>query len=380
MPVRDLSLKGFRSYPSLDVRLSDGVHVVAGPNAAGKTNLLEAIVVLSRGRSHRASGDGELVAWDHAFARLDAGVVPSPGQAGTPGRLEVVVGAPGSGVRKRVLVNGVPRRPVALSAVLRTVVFAPEDMLLVVGSPGLRRGTLDDLLVERQPAAATTLAEYARALAQRNALLRRLREGAAERGELSYWDRVVCEAGGRILDWRARALADLAEPLREGHAAIAPAEPSLELRYVTNAAPELGETHEQALHRRLAETSEKEVWNGATLVGPHRDDVIFHAGGRDLAAFASRGQQRSAILALKLAVLDLLTTQDGRPPLLLLDDVFSELDPERRAHLVRRIAELPQAIVTTTSLRDLDPALLEIAAAWHVQPGSLAPVRKEAAR
>ena len=118
--------------------------------------------------------------------------------------------------------------------------------------------------------------------------------------------------------------------------------------------------------RRLAETADKEVWNGSTLVGPHRDDLAFELAGRDLAGFASRGQQRTAILAFKLAELDLLTALDGRPPLLLLDDVFSELDPERRSHLVRRIAALPQAFITTTTPDDLDPALRAIATGWEV--------------
>ena len=152
--------------------------------------------------------------------------------------------------------------------------------------------------------------------------------------------------------------ASSAEPLAAAHAEIAPDEAAaarLTLRYATNAPPLPGESPRDALARRLVETAEKEVWNGSTLVGPHRDDLVFELDGRDLATFASRGQQRTAILALKLAELDLVTALDGRPPLLLLDDVFSELDPERRSHLVRRIAALPQAFVTTTTLDDLDP-------------------------
>jgi DNA replication and repair protein RecF len=140
------------------------------------------------------------------------------------------------------------------------------------------------------------------------------------------------------------------------------------VRYATNAPTLPGESPRDALARRLAETADKEVWNGSTLIGPHRDDLVFELAGRDLAGFASRGQQRTAILAFKLAELDLLTEQDGRPPLLLLDDVFSELDPDRRAHLVRRIAGLPQAFVTTTTLADLDPALVAAATTWSVTP------------
>ena len=160
-------------------------------------------------------------------------------------------------------------------------------------------------------------------------------------------------------------------PLAAAHAEIAPDEAAaapLLVRYSTNAPTLPGESPRDALERRLAETAEKEVWNGSTLVGPHRDDIVFELGGRDLAGFASRGQQRTAILAFKLAELDLLTAQDGRPPLLLLDDVFSELDPERRSHLVRRIAELPQAFVTTTTLADLDAGLVVAATPWEVLP------------
>jgi len=166
-----------------------------------------------------------------------------------------------------------------------------------------------------------------------------------------------------------RLLDAIREPLAGAHREIAPDEAAagaLSTRYVTNAPARPDEQPRDALGRRLVETAEKEIWNGSTLVGPHRDDLAFELSGRDLATFASRGQQRTAILALKLAELDLLTDLDGRPPLLLLDDVFSELDPERRAHLVRRISGLPQAFITTTTLDDLDPALVAIAHTWEV--------------
>jgi DNA replication and repair protein RecF len=222
------------------------------------------------------------------------------------------------------------------------------------------------------PAYADALSRYARALQQRNSLLRLIREETAVRDELRYWDEPFLAAGAEVVAGRHRLLAELAAPLAAAHAEIAPDEAALarlELRYLTNAPQAAGESPRDALTRRLRETAEKEVWNGSTLVGPHRDDVAFDQAGRDLAAFASRGQQRTAILALKLAELDLLTTRDGRAPLLLLDDVFSELDPARRSHLVRRIAALPQAFVTTTTLDDLDPALRAIAATWEARGG-----------
>ncbi len=242
-------------------------------------------------------------------------------------------------------------------------------MLLVSGPPSLRRNLLDDLVAQQEVTAATTQATYARALTQRNSLLKRIREEAAGRAELAYWDGVLCESGGHILDWRQAALAALAEPLSEAHREIAPGKPPVGLRYVSSTVPRAAEGWAEALRRRLHETADKEIWNGATLVGPHRDDITFEAAGRDYALFASRGQQRTAILALKLAELEVLTRVDGRPPLLLLDDVFSELDPERRAHLVRRIGSLPQAVVTTTTPDDLDPALVAASCLWQVEPG-----------
>jgi DNA replication and repair protein RecF len=374
MPIRTLSLSGFRSYEALDLELVDGPHVVVGPNAAGKTNLVEALVVLSTGRSHRGPADPELVRWGSDFARAVALVE----QHGRREEIEVVIHgragpAAAGGSRKRVRINGVSRRAAALSPVLRSVLFAPEDMLLVVGSPSLRRSVLDELVAQREPTAAAVLSTYGRALTQRNSLLRRLRDEQAERAELAYWDSVICEHGGRILQWRHEALGALAAPLAAAHREIAPGEPVLTLRYLSNAEPRPGESHPDALRRRLVETAEKELWNGATLVGPHRDDLAFESQGRDLAGFASRGQQRTAILALKLAQLDLLTELDGRAPLLLLDDVFSELDPSRRAHLVRRIGSLPQAIVTTTSAEDLDAALVDASSLWQVEPGTVRP-------
>lgn len=370
MPVRTLKLSGFRSYEQLEVVLGDGPHVVVGSNAAGKTNLVEAIVVLSTGRSHRSSADPELVRWGSDFARVAADVGARRSE-----EVEVVIHAPGAaaGARKRVRINGVNRRASALRAVLRSVLFAPEDMDLVVGPPSLRRNLLDALVAQREPTAVAVMSTYARALTQRNSLLRRIREDEAGREELAYWDKVILENGAGILEWRHEMLAALAEPLALAHAEIAPDEARLELRYTSNVERRADESHEQALRRRLSETADKEVWNGATLVGPHRDDILFVSAGRELTRFASRGQQRTAILALKLAELDLLTELDGQPPLLLLDDVFSELDPQRRAHLVRRIGELPQAIVTTTTADDLDPALVAASRLWHVSPGRVDP-------
>jgi DNA replication and repair protein RecF len=380
-----ISIRDLRGYAALEASFGPGPHLIAGPNAAGKTSLLEAIVFLAWGRSHRTSTDGEVVRWGADLARIEgrsgnetievalvrSGAEPaeerpngSSAAAGSPTRV-------GGGARKRIRVNGVPRRAAGLVGLLRAVLFAPEEMLLVVGSPGLRRAAIDQLAAQRGAAYLRDLATYSRTLQQRNSLLRAIREEQADRSELRFWDGTLLDAGSAIVEARLRLLDDLAGPLARAHAEIAPDEAAsnpLAIRYATNAPALSGESPRDALARRLIETADKEVWNGSTLIGPHRDDLVFELDGRDLSSFASRGQQRTAILAFKLAELDLLTAQDGRPPLLLLDDVFSELDPERRAHLVRRIAELPQAFVTTTTLADLDASLVAAATTWDVAP------------
>ena len=325
------------------------------------------MVLLAWGRSHRTAADGELIRWGTDLARVE----------GRVGRdvIEVAIvrsGASGLAGRKRIRVNGLARRATGLAGLLRVVVFAPEEMLLIAGSPSLRRAAIDQLASSSSPAYADALATYGRTLQQRNSLLRAVREEGATRDEMRFWDGAFLDSGAVIVTERRRLLEVLGGPLAAAHAEIAPDEAAaarLTLGYATNAPPQPGETARQALARRLAETADKEVWNGSTLIGPHRDDLVFELAGRDLASFASRGQQRTAILALKLAELDFLTELDGRPPLLLLDDVFSELDPERRSHLVRRISALPQAFVTTTTLDDLDPALRAIAKSWEVQGG-----------
>jgi DNA replication and repair protein RecF len=367
--LQHLRLADLRSYTTLEVAFGPGPHLVWGPNAAGKTSLLEAMVVLARGGSHRTTTDAELVRWGADVARIEGRV--------STDEIEVALVRPGSaaagsGARKRIRVNGVARRAAGLGEKLRVVLFAPEDMLLVVGSPSLRRAALDQLAATLVPGYAAALATYARALQQRNGLLRAIRDETAAREELRYWDQPFLDAGGTVVSARLQLLERLASPVAAAHREIAPEEGEagpLGLEYLTNAPALPGETSRDALARRLVETAEKEVWNGTTVIGPHRDDLAFELAGRDLSAFASRGQQRTAILALKLAELDLVTEHDGRPPLLLLDDVFSELDPARRAHLVRRIAALPQAFVTTTTLEDLDPALRAIATPWEVRPG-----------
>jgi DNA replication and repair protein RecF len=361
-----LAIRNLRGYAALDIEFGPGPQLIWGPNAAGKTTLLEAVVLLAVGRSHRTTADAELIRWGTDFLRLEGSMARTgePESGGSAGAtLELTLQ---SGGRKKIQVNGVPRRPAALAEHLRIVLFAPEEMLLVVGPPSLRRTELDGLTAPHDPSYGSNMATYGRALQQRNSLLRSIREGEADRDELRLWDDPFLTAGAAVVAARLRLLELLAEPLATAHREIAPDEGRLAVAYSSNAAPLGGERPREALARRLGETAEKEVWNGSTLIGPHRDDLVFSLDGRDLATFSSRGQQRTAILALKLAELDLLTALDGRPPLLLLDDVFSELDPARRGHLVRRLAELPHALITTTDPADIDADLRRRARPWRV--------------
>jgi DNA replication and repair protein RecF len=397
MLIRSLTIRNLRGYAALDLELGPGPQLVWGPNAAGKTTLLEAVVLLGLGHSHRTTADSELIRWGADYLRVE-GVMAAPSGSAeaadvqTDARAVVERAEPAGerdwaserqtaphgvalefalqagGGRKRIQINGVPRRPAALAEHLRAVLFAPEEMLLVIGPPSLRRAALDGLTAPHDPRYASHIATYTRALQQRNSLLRAIREGEGDRDQLRLWDEPFLAAGSAIVGARLRLLEMLAGPLAAAHREIAPSEERLTIGYATNAPVLPGEEPRDALARRLAETAEKEVWNGSTLVGPHRDDLAFGMAGRDLASFASRGQQRTTILALKLAELDLLTLLDGRPPLLLLDDVFSELDSDRRGHLVRRIAELPQALITTTDPADIDPELRRKARPWRVVP------------
>jgi len=366
--LRSLVIRNLRGYAALDMQFSSGPQLIWGPNAAGKTTLLEAVVLLGLGKSHRTTTDSELIRWGADYLRLEGVVGPMGDAASGPSDVALEVAFQAGG-RKRIQINGVPRRPAVLAEHLRTVLFAPEEMLLIVGAPSLRRATLDTLSAPHDRSYVSNLTTYGRALQQRNSLLRAIREGTAEPDQLRLWDEPFLAAGAAIVASRLRLLDLLAEPLAAAHREIAPSEDQLTMSYTSNALPLPGEGPREALARRLAETSDKEMWNGSTLVGPHRDDLVFAIGGRDLSTFASRGQQRTAILALKLAELDLLTELDGKPPLLLLDDVFSELDPARRGHLVRRIAELPQALITTTDPDDIDADLRRQARAWCVIPG-----------
>ncbi len=383
--VSRLALTDFRSYPSAELEPDPGLTVVAAPNGAGKTNLLEAIHATITGRSHRATVDAELVRHGAGFARVV--IELAGGTAGGGATIELVLpgAAPPAGVRKRLTVNGVARRSSSVAETARAVLFRPEEMLLLVGSPADRRRFLDGIVAQRDRRAAHDLVEAARILAQRNALLRAIRAEEASLDTLGFWDEQLAQVGARIMRARLEVVREVGERIGPLHDAVAaPAErgASVTLAYVDGlkeAWPERADPSVRipdadelvrAHRRRIADVRQREAWNGVSLVGPQRDDLRAELGGRDVATHASRGQQRTIILSLKLAETDILGV-DGPRPIVLLDDVFSELDPDRATRLSQLLAGRGQVIVTTADPGTLEAARMQDASVWRIADGRL---------
>ena len=385
MRLTRLQLEDFRSYASAELHTEPGLTIVAGPNGTGKTNLLEAVFVAVTGRSHRAGSDAELVRHSRPYARVRLDL--SDPQGSSTAKVELVVPADDAPpeIRKRVTVNGLPRRASAIGDTVRVVLFRPEEMLLLVGAPSERRRFMDAILAQRHRSAARDLAELGRILAQRNALLRAIRREEATPDNLSFWDEQLAMVAARVLAARLALVADLAERIPALHDAVAPVDErgeQVRLSYAdtlkdawperpatTGAAPPLEEL-EAAYRRRIVEVREKELWNGVSLVGPHRDDLRVELAGREVATHASRGQQRTIILALKLAETDLLGADGAPTPIVLLDDVFSELDAERSDRSLSLLLERGQVLVTMADLASL-PAGRRGVTIWQVGEGRL---------
>jgi DNA replication and repair protein RecF len=391
MRLTRLSLEDFRSYATAELHPDPGLTIVAGPNGAGKTNLLEAVHVAITGRSHRAGAESELVRHGRPFARVRLDLADEEGAGAA--RIELVLPGEGSGpeLRKRLTVNGLPRRGTTVGETARAVLFRPEEMLLLVGSPGERRRFLDAILAQRNRRAAHDLAELARILAQRNALLRAIRREEATADELAFWDEQLATVGAAVMAARVELVRELDARIPDLHDAVAPPDERADrvrLSYADTlkdswperptdggrAAPAVDELV-RAFRSRIVDVRQKELWNGVSLVGPQRDDLRVELAGREVAAHASRGQQRTIILAMKLAERDLLGDGDAPTPIVLLDDVFSELDAERSERALELLLARGQVLVTTADLAALPPARRRGVATWQVGDGrlSLAP-------
>jgi DNA replication and repair protein RecF len=349
--VESVSLRSFRSYERLELTLEPGLVLATGPNGVGKTNLLEALHVGTQGFSPRTRNDRQLIRFGADGARIAA-----HGRRGdAPVDVEVKLDA---GAAKHASVNGAPLRSVEqLRAELTTLVFTPDRLGVIKGAPAARRAYFDRALGRTTPARAQLPADYGGAVAQRNASLRRIAVGASTRDAIVPWTQQVVELGTQLVGARREILALLAPAFAE-HAAAFGLDDA-ELRY----------DGEPPTVQQLEQRLDRDVERGITGAGPHLDDVLVTAAGRDLRSFGSQGEQRLAVLSLLLAEADLVAERRGAPPLLLLDDVLSELDPGRRRTLAERVAGRGQTLITAT-----DPAMLP------ADPDQLVEVRAGTAR
>jgi DNA replication and repair protein RecF len=375
--IERIALHNIRSWSTGEVALGPGPQLLWGSNGAGKTTIVEACLVAATGRSHRAGALRELLADGAPNGSLTLTVADNDAPAGDPLARSTLSVELSRDDRARHLVDGTSRRSSALSARLRVATFVPEETALVSGGPALRRGALDRIATQWRTGYHDATTRYERALRQRNHLLKEAQadESAARAltTELDPWTALLIGAGTEIIEGRLALLDALTAPLAAAHREVAPDEPPLSVAYHSREGYTQGATREEITARfsaALRDTATNEIYQGHTLVGPHRDDATFFVGGRDMADVASRGQQRSVLLALLFAEIELLVDEKGRPPVLLLDDAFSELDPERREHLVRRIAATPQTIITTTTPADLPPALVASAAITEIRRGA----------
>lgn len=326
--IKEIYLQNFRSYKKQKFEFGSGTVVVVGPNGSGKTNLMEAMYMLATGKSFRAELEEEVIGYGEEVGRVEAEVgvdlevVLTRGEVGG-----VKVG------RKKFMVNGVPKRMMDFVGVFRAVLFGPWDLDLITDSPGLRRRFLDSVLVQVDREYRRALLSYEKGLRQRNRLLERIREAGIPRSQLIFWDKLLIKNGDYISRKREEILGflNLYQPLSGSSVTFSS-------EYLKSAISE----------SRLAQYAKEEVAAGVTLVGPHRDDVEFYFGRgearRDLSKFGSRGEQRLAVFWLKLGELEYIA-QMGERPVLLLDDIFSELDHAHR-ELVVSVVGKQQTFIT----------------------------------
>lgn len=362
MHVKSLSLNNFRNYEQALIAPSDGVTVFTGPNAQGKTNILEALHLCCLGRSHRTARDEELIRWGAQSARVQ---IQTQQRDGTH---EVTILLDKAQKKKKTVRIGARQaeRIGELFGHVCGVLFSPEDLSIVKSGPAERRRFIDMQLSQLRPAYFYALQRAQRTLNQRNALLREIAKNGALLPTLDMWDEQLALVGAEIARNRREAIGLLSEAAARAHASLTGGRETLRLWYISQTA-ESGDIAD-ALLGRLRAARQEDLRRMTTTVGVHRDDIGVTINGREARTFASQGQQRSAVLALKLAQLEMAAGETGEPPILMLDDVMSELDPERRRQLIERIDRV-QTFVTCTDLSDLAGA--RQGAVYHVENGVL---------
>lgn len=357
MLLRRLVLSAFRNYGHLDQAFHTSRVVFHGANAQGKSNLMEAIAILAWGHSPRTDQDRDVIQWGQARASIRGELMTRHGSH----VVEAVLTAAG---RRALKVDGQPQRRLAdFVGHLNVVYFSAEDLGLVKGGPSARRRWLDRLLAQWSPRYLYDLQQYQKVLQQRNASLKQLQVAGGDLEQLEVWDLQVVALGEAIMQTRERLVAQVDEWANLHHQALSGGCENLELAYRPNC---------QDLEGELKRQRRRDVERATTGCGPHRDDLLLSINGKDSRHFSSQGQQRTLVLALKLAELGLLIREKEDPPLLLLDDVLAELDPLRQGHLLQAVGHQVQTFLTTTHLDPHSP-WREGAALFEVHEGKLAP-------
>ena len=365
MWISQLQLTNFRNYARLTLQPDEGLCVLTGDNAAGKTNILEAVFLCALGRSHRTARDAELVREAQQSAAVALTLQTRGGTRAITCRLT-------AGERKKLIIDGTAlMRSGELLGCLNVVMFAPEDLLLVKGGPGERRRFLDMEISQLRPAYYYTLQQYNAALKQRNALLKD--ETCLAAGLLEPWDEQLSRLGAAITAERAEFLAQLAHLAAAEHLRLSGGGETLLVSYQPNLPDAEPARLAAAMRERLFESAARDVLRGSTSVGPHRDDVALVLDGSDVRVYGSQGQQRTVVLSLKLASLAIMKQLRGETPVLLLDDVFSELD-RRRQRLLLEAVQGCQTFLTSTHLEQLEAAGALRMQVYHVSGGRVVEV------
>ncbi len=368
MRIDNLELVNYRNYETLKLDFSPEINVFIGENAQGKTNIMESLYVLSMAKSHRTSNDKELIRWDAEYGKIKADVLRKYGKL----PLEISFSKKG----KKAKVNHLEQRRLSdYIGQLNVVMFAPEDLHLVKGSPQVRRRFIDMEIGQISPVYLHDLVNYQKLLKQRNHILKQhYGKQAINDVMFEVYTEQFIEAAVKIIQKRFQFMELLqkwAEPIHHG---ISRGLEKLEIRYqpISGLNPEWTPVEMASfLEQKLQEVKKRELDRGVTLVGPHRDDLQFIVNGYDVQTYGSQGQQRTTALSLKLAEIELIKQEVGEAPVLLLDDVLSELDDYRQSHLLNTIRGSVQTFVTTTSVEGIQHETIQSARLFEVSKGTV---------
>jgi DNA replication and repair protein RecF len=366
MHIETLALKNYRNYEQLEAEFENKVNVIIGENAQGKTNVMESIFVLAMAKSHRTANDKELIRWDTDYAKIEGRVKKTHGSV----PMQLVISKKG----KKAKYNHIEQRKLSqYVGNMNVVMFAPEDLNLVKGSPQVRRRFIDMEIGQVSPVYLHAISQYQKILQQRNHYLKQLQtKQQTDTAMLEILTEQFIEMGTKIVAKRYEFLQLLEQWAFPIHQGISRGLETLKIEYKPSA--DVSEQQDlskmvKVYNEKFTKIKKREMERGTTLFGPHRDDLQFNVNGRDVQTFGSQGQQRTTALSVKLAEIELINKEIGEYPILLLDDVLSELDDYRQSHLLNTIQGKVQTFVTTTSVDGIDHQTLKEAAAYRVESG-----------